>query len=105
MTLLQKVNSRKIVGEVYRVCDMPVNYVLGFRKKPEGDDNTYWMTTCMHIRSKQYVLVVEELGMEDLGNEYYKVIADEGTFWVHGYDLVRVDHVTGEITGSVKSSS
>lgn len=92
--------ARKVIGEIYRTCNMPVNYVLGFRKKPEKDGDNRWMASAQHIRSKQYVLVIDELGSEDVGNEYYRAFTEEGLYWIHGYDLVDVDHVTGSIAVS-----
>lgn len=101
-------DAYKTVGQVYRICDMPNGYVLGFRRKSytgSAQNNTEWMTSNESVKSKQYVLVIEaldDMGHEDLGQSYYRVIADEGFFWIHGFDLVQVDPSTGDITANTR---
>jgi len=101
---LHKSDAYKTVGDVYRICDMPQGYVMGFRRKPfSTPDNNSWMVTSETVKSKQYVLVIESLSdevLENLGQNYYRVIADEGFYWIHGFDLIRVDPATGDITAN-----
>lgn len=98
-------DALKTVGQVYRVCDMPNGYVLGFRRKPYSTQNDNdWMVSSESVKSKQYVLVIESLSSSQddivLGENYYRVIADEGFYWIHGFDLIRVDPATGDITAN-----
>lgn len=86
--------QRKMVGNVYRICNVPSNHVLGFRAKPGEDSDRQWIDSVIHIKSNQNILVIDKLGCKEIGKEYYRALTEEGIYWIHGYDLIDIDSST-----------
>lgn len=88
----------KRLGMICRLIEQPSGMVLGFRKMPSVDkSSTEWLNSYNNLKPKQTVIVVASNKSKNIGDRYYKVIADEGLYWIHLFDLIDVDPETGDI--------